>query len=52
MKIAMILGAMLSASSAIAAVTTYGDKDLLGFGYPGGADPTDGATLDGLSRGS
>jgi hypothetical protein len=32
-----------------AATLTYGDIDLLGFGYPGGSTPTAGATLEGLA---
>jgi len=39
----------LTALSVPAAVLTYGDVDLLGFGYPGGSDPTAGATLEGLT---
>jgi hypothetical protein len=34
---------------ASAGVLTYGDKDLEGFGYPSGQDPTTGATLQGLA---
>ncbi len=33
-------------------VATYGDKDLLGFGYPQGVDPTAGAQLTGLAPGA
>lgn len=33
-------------------VATYGDKDLVGFGYPQGVDPTAGAQLTGLAPGA
>ena len=33
-------------------VATYGDKDMLGFGYPKGVDPTAGARLTGLAPGA
>jgi hypothetical protein len=44
-----ILALSFSIVSARAAVNTYGDKDLDGFGYPAGVDPTTGATLEGLA---
>jgi hypothetical protein len=47
----LVLGLLGAVAPAGAAVATYGNANLFGFGYPGGADPTAGATLQGLAPG-
>ncbi|HUK35356.1 MAG TPA: hypothetical protein VLV86_15675, partial [Vicinamibacterales bacterium] len=46
---ATLLGALLSVSSAFATTMTFGDMDCLNQGCYGAANPTAGATLEGLA---
>ena len=51
-RVFVLVAALFACANAFGAAMTFGDKDALGFDVYGDSEPTDGASLEGLTIGA